>query len=224
MVVDYVRDKVPVSFLVSEMSIKRAVEVVREVSKVGVDVLTIPQPYPQQFGERGILDYVCTLSREFSGDVMLYNKPAVGNPLSPSMVIKILDKCPNIKYLKDSSHDMIGLHTILSAHPELRVMAGSDGLIYDIMLAGGGVGVVSLVINPFPELIVRIVNELRNGNYAEARRLQEFIVRVRGGVLKAGGLSGGYRYAMSLVGMDIGKPRLPTRTQTRRLRNSLEVH
>ncbi len=209
-VVDYVRDKVPVSFLVSEMSIKRAVEVVREVSKIGIDVLTIPQPYPQQFGERGgILDYVCALSREFGGDVMLYNEPAVGNPLSPSMVIKILDKCPpNIKYLKDSSHDMIGLHTILLTHPELRVMAGSDGLIYDIMLAGG-VGVVSLVINPFPELIVKIVNELRNSNYAEARRLQEFIVRVRGGVLKAGGLSGGYRYAMSLVGMDIGKPRLP---------------
>ncbi|ADY01080.1 Dihydrodipicolinate synthase [Vulcanisaeta moutnovskia 768-28] len=207
MVVGYVRDRVPVSFLVSEMSIKRAVEVIREVGKIGIDVLTIPQPYPQQFGERGILDYVCALSREFGGDVMLYNEPAVGNPLNSSMVIKILDKCPNIEYLKDSSHDMIGLHTILSAHPELRVMAGSDGLIYDIMLAGG-VGVVSLVINPFPELIVRIVNELRSGNYVEARRLQEFIVRVRS-VLKAGGLSGGYRYAMSLVGIDIGKTRPP---------------
>ncbi len=75
--------------------------------------MTISQPYPQPFDERGVLDYVCALSREFGGDVMLYNESAVGNPLSPSMVIKILDKCPNIKYLKDSPHDMIGLHNIV---------------------------------------------------------------------------------------------------------------
>ncbi len=206
-VVRYVGDKVPVSFLVSEMSIKRALEVVREVVRIGVDILTISQPYPQQYGERGILDFVCSVSKAFEGDVMFYNEPAVGNGLSPSMVIKILDKCPNIKYFKDSSHDMIGLHTILSAHPELRVLAGSDGLIYDIMMAGG-IGIVSLVINPFPELIVKIVNEIRHGDYTNARKTQEFIIKVRS-ILKAGGLTGGYRYAMSLVGLDIGKPRPP---------------
>jgi len=206
-VVSYVGDRIPVAFLVGEVSLRRALEVVREASRIGVDVLAVSQPYPQQFGEGGVLDYVCSISKAFGDDVMFYNEPAVGNGLSPSMVIKVLDKCPNIKYFKDSSHDMIGLHTIISAHPEVGVLAGSDGLIYDIMMAGG-VGVVSLVINPFPELIVKIVNEVRSGDYASARKTQELIVRVRS-ILKAGGLSGGYRYAMSLIGIDIGKPRPP---------------
>ncbi|GAB6945057.1 hypothetical protein [Vulcanisaeta sp. JCM 14467] len=68
-------------------------------------------------------------------------------------------------------------------------------------------------------MIIKIVNELRSGNYVETRRLQDFIIRVRS-VLKAGSLSGDYGYAMSLVGVDIDKPRPPYEDPDERRRNS----
>jgi 4-hydroxy-tetrahydrodipicolinate synthase len=102
---------------------------------------------------------------------------------------------------------MIDLHSLILQNPSLNVLAGSDGLIFDIMNAGGK-GVVSLVVNPFPELINREVEALQKKQLDKALELQNKILKVRS-ILKEGGLTAGYRYAMQLRGIDIGKAPFP---------------
>jgi 4-hydroxy-tetrahydrodipicolinate synthase len=178
-----------------------------KIAEKYADVISFSQPYPITLGNDEIISYFGELCKDTSKPVMLYNEPAVGKPIDIETLKVILNKNDNIRYYKDSTHNMIDLHSLLSAGREISVLAGSDGLIFDIINAGGK-GVVSLVINPFPELVVKVVDTLLKNRIKEALELQSIILKVRT-ILKKGGLTGGYRYAMNLVGVDIGQPKFP---------------
>jgi 4-hydroxy-tetrahydrodipicolinate synthase len=61
---------------------------------------------------------------------------------------------------KDNTSDILHLLEVIELMPkEKDIIAGSDSMIYETYVLGGS-GIISLVINPFPELAVRIVNEL----------------------------------------------------------------
>jgi 4-hydroxy-tetrahydrodipicolinate synthase len=61
---------------------------------------------------------------------------------------------------KDNTSDILHLLEVIELMPkEKDIIAGSDSMIYETYVLGGS-GIISLVINPFPELVVRIVNEL----------------------------------------------------------------
>lgn len=184
-------------------------EMEKEIKKAEeyADVISFSQPYPIPLSSGGIIDYFDALCSIVSKPVMLYNEPTIGKPIDLNTLNEIFSKNDKIKFYKDSTHNMIDLHSLLISNPKISVLAGSDGLIFDIMNAGG-VGVVSLVINPFPELVANEVKALTQGRTKDALEIQNKILDIRS-VLKKGGHTAGYRYAMELAGIDIGKPRFP---------------
>ncbi|MEM3313541.1 MAG: dihydrodipicolinate synthase family protein [Thermoplasmatales archaeon] len=198
--------KVPVIFNISSINVNEVIEIAREAVDMGADSISVTQPTPVSFSESEILRYYEKISF-INEDLMLYNENAIGNTLKIDTVKKIFSSFENFKYYKDSTHNMIDLHSLFSAERHPAVFAGSDALIYDIM-ASGGSGVISLVVDVFPDLINGIVSSLENGNFRKALEQQTFILKVRS-ILKKGGLTAGYRFASHLIGIDLGNPRIP---------------
>jgi 4-hydroxy-tetrahydrodipicolinate synthase len=205
--VDETNDKTPVIFNISSININEIALLAKRAVDIGADVISFTQPAPVLFSEAEILEYYGKIANTIDVPIMLYNESAIGNPLKIDLVKKIFLSLDNFLYYKDSTHNLIDLHSLLSIDRSPKVFAGSDGLIYDIM-ASGGSGVVSLIIDVFPKLITEIVDYIERGDFRKALTQQRLILRVRS-VLKTGGLTAGYRYASSLVGVDLGKARLP---------------
>ena len=209
-VVDETNGKAPVIFNISSINFRDVKELAGKAVDIGCDVISLTQTTPVLFGDAEILRFYTDIADMIDLPIMLYNESAIGNTLKIDLVKKIFSTLGNFRYYKDSTHNMIDLHTLLSIERPPEVFAGSDGLIYDIM-ASGGSGIVSLVIDVFPKLITEIVDSLDRGNFKKALDQQRFILKVRS-VLKAGGLTSGYRYASGLVGVELGNPRIPYST------------
>lgn len=199
--------KVPVIFNISNLDLRSVSRAILEATNIGADVISITQPFPLAFSDEEIIDYFNSISTMTKLPIMLYNEPAIGNPIKIGTVKNLFKSIPNLKYYKDSTKNLIDLHELMSVERLPIVMAGSDALIYDIMVSGGS-GIISLIIDVFPKLIVDLVNEIKHGNLKEAFEKQLFILKVRS-VLKKGGLTSGYRYASELVGHHLGDPRSP---------------
>ena len=180
---------------------------IKTAEENSVDIVSLSQPYPIPLSNNEIVDYFNNACKLTSLPIMVYNEPTVGKAMDIQTLNLIIKNNKNINFYKDSTHNMIDLHSLILQNPSLNVLAGSDGLIFDIINAGGK-GVVSLVVNPFPELINREVEALQKKQLDKALELQNKILKVRS-ILKEGGLTAGYRYAMQLRGIDIGKAPFP---------------
>lgn len=180
---------------------------IKTAEENSVDIVSLSQPYPIPLSNNEIVDYFNNACKLTSLPIMVYNEPTVGKAMNIQTLNLIIKNNKNINFYKDSTHNMIDLHSLILQNPSLNVLAGSDGLIFDIMNAGGK-GVVSLVVNPFPELINQEVEALQKKQLDKALELQNKILKVRS-ILKEGGLTAGYRYAMQLRGIDIGKAPFP---------------
>lgn len=202
-----VGNNVPVIFQLKPSNIEELKRQINVAEDKGVDAVSLSQPYPIPLSNNELIDYFNSACKLTSLPIMVYNEPTVGKPMDMQTLNLIIKNNGNVKFYKDSTHNMIDLHGLIMQNPQLKVLAGSDGLIFDIMNAGGK-GVVSLVVNPFPELINEEVKALQDREMEKALELQNKILKVRS-ILKEGGLTAGYRYAMELRGIDIGKAPFP---------------
>jgi len=152
--------------------------------------------------------------------IILYNEKLLGQVLTPVTVYSVLALVNFVGY-KDSTRDILHLLEVIELMPkEKDIIAGSDSMIYETYVLGGS-GIISLVIYPFPELVVRIVNELENKNYESALLMQIKINRVRS-ILKSYGFSSGYREACRFRRIDCGNPYLSTEKMTEKQKEELE--
>ena len=89
----------------------------------------------------------------------------------------------------------------------MEFLNGSDATTYPVMLLGGK-GIISLISAVFPEPIIKLCALVNEGKIQEAQAQQEYVLRLRQ-ALKAGPFVAGYKYAASLVGLDLGFMRKP---------------
>lgn len=209
-VVDSSMSSVPIMFNICSLDMNEIRRQIKLAEDIGVDIISVTQPSPVAFQETDALRYYQSISSIASVPIMLYNEAAIGNPLRVETVKKIFEAFDNFRYYKDSTHNLIDTHSLLSIDNPPAVFAGSDGLIYDIIMSGGS-GIVSLIIDVFPGLITDIVDSIERKDFKKALEQQRFILKARS-VLKTGGLTAGYRFASSLVGVPIGNARIPYST------------
>ncbi len=191
---------------ITEYSLDRTLELARHAKNTGATHVLISQL--PVYSLRDPMRFYLEVSEKSELPVILYNEKLLGSVFSPTQVAAILNMKGFVGY-KDSTRDISHLQEVVSLKPkEKDIIAGSDSMIYVTYLLGGS-GIVSLVINPFPELIVKIVEELEGKNYQKALELQMKINEVRE-VLKSYGFSEGYREACRLRGVDCGDPFLTT--------------
>jgi 4-hydroxy-tetrahydrodipicolinate synthase len=141
--------------------------------------------------------------------IYLYDNPAVsGNSLSTKLAYRLVEACPNIVGLKDSSGSLDTLNAATSwRNGTFNTASGPDGMI----LAATAIGVdacVSGTANFVPELVVALKTAAMQGETDKARALQTQLNEVRRIVRDGADLSL-FKGILARRGLPVGSVRAP---------------
>ncbi|PWB54843.1 MAG: 4-hydroxy-tetrahydrodipicolinate synthase [Candidatus Methanoperedenaceae archaeon] len=186
-----------------------ALELTRSARDAGADAALLITPYYNKPNDRGMLAHFKKIANEVDIPIILYNVPSrTGVNLKPEVVAELAKEC-NIIGVKEASGNLDQVTKILelTQDDDFVVLSGDDGLTLPIM-ALGGAGVISVVANIAPKLMVSLVEASGNGNMEEARKLHlKLAPLIRAVFLETNPIP--IKRAVELMGLPAGGLRLP---------------
>ncbi len=186
-----------------------ALELTKFAQDAGADAALLITPYYNKPNDRGMLAHFKTIADAVEIPIILYNVPSrTGINLKPELVAE-LAKISNIVGIKEASGGLDQITKILelTKGEDFVVLSGDDGLTVPIM-ALGGVGVISVVANVAPKLVVGMVEAFRNKDLEKARELHIALAPlIRAVFLETNPIP--VKRAVELIGLPAGHLRLP---------------
>lgn len=158
---------------------QETVELSNEVIKCGADgVVILPQFY---FGlsDDEAFEYFSYMAENIDGDIYIYNYPArTGYNISIDVVLKLIEKYPNIVGLKDTIAETGHTQELISksrlVRDDFRVYSGFDNQ-FTANIAAGGSGCISGFSNIRPRLWADWVKAANDNNLDEIHKYQKII-------------------------------------------------
>ena len=191
-------------------STKETIEFAKIADGLGTDYITLlpPSYFKKEMTDAVLLKYFSDVADSVKKPCLVYNAPQFcgGTVLSVSL-IKELAKHPNIVGVKDSSNSANIEGFLFAVRDTFNVIPGSANFMMNSLVMGANGGVISLA-NIFPELTCELYNLTISKKYEEAFKLNEKVLLINKNVSGSGGVAA-VKYAMDLVGLYGGNPRLP---------------
>ena len=168
--------KIPVIAGTGSNNTARAVELSRMAESVGCDGLLLVTPYYNKASQKGLTAHFTAIADAVSLPVILYHVPSRTGCTMTADTCQSLSEHPRIIGLKDAT-GQIGYTARVSAAcgDALPLYSGNDDMITPI-LALGGHGVISVVSNLLPEVMVKLCRAWREGDIQTAAKLQSYIL------------------------------------------------
>lgn len=194
----------------SSNNTRDAVRYVQRAKDKGSDYALVVTPYYNKPSDEGIFRHFEAVSK-VGIPIIVYNIAGrTGKNINTALLCRIAE-LPNIAGVKEASGDINQMMEVISRisrkKPEFSVLSGDDGLTLPLVAAGGD-GIVSVVSNLAPELVVKMTNSAIDGDMKTAQdihyRLMPFF--------KAAFCDGNptsIKYAMNQRGLPAGALRLP---------------
>lgn len=211
-VVDEAHGRVPVMVHVGAISTAETIELARHAQSIGAQAIGVVAPYFYSVDKAGLVEHYTRVAEAVPEmPVYIYNIPGnAKNDVTADIARTIVDRCPNVVGVKDSSKDIGKLQGYVEKlGPKHSVLVGSDALVL-AALAVGGAGVISAVANPFPEPVLAVFNAFKKGDLALARELQKKLNKLRS-VLQEGPYLAAYKAALKMRGYEFGGAKAPMR-------------
>jgi dihydrodipicolinate synthase/N-acetylneuraminate lyase len=199
--VDQVKGRAFVMPQVTTNNTAGCIELSRHAKASGADAISVIAPYFYPSDGTALEAFFTQIATSVPEmPVFLYNNPGrSASGIGSSLVGKLVKKVRNIAGIKDSSKDLILFQEYVEVGGDgFACIIGTDGLVYPAMMVGG-IGVVSAVANPFPELMVALYDAVIAKQYERARKLQLLVNQLRV-ILKIGPYLAGYKEVMRLRG------------------------
>lgn len=197
---------------ISSMQQSEAAELIHHARRIGTDGISVVAPWYYKFDQEALFRYFAWVAEQ-AGElpVYLYNIPAnAKNAISPALLKRLAQACPNVHGIKDSSMDFM-TYTDYQREmgPGFTVLTGNDAQILPALQAGGA-GAVVASAGVFPALTKGIYEDFMAGRLEQAREKQRKIYGFRG--LCRSVMPGmAHKKALELMGFSMGPPRLPFR-------------
>ena len=186
-----------------------ALELTKFAQDAGADAVLLITPYYNKPNDSGMLKHFMTVADSVDIPIIIYNVPSrTGINLKPELTAK-LAKVSNIVGIKEASGSLDQITRIfeLTKGEDFAVLSGDDGLTLPI-LSIGGTGVISVVANVAPKLVVSMVEAFRNGDREKARELHLTLAPlIRAMFLETNPIP--VKKAVELIGLPAGNLRLP---------------
>ncbi|HEX8665381.1 MAG TPA: dihydrodipicolinate synthase family protein [Beijerinckiaceae bacterium] len=204
-VVRAARGRVPVVAGVAATTTSGAVELAREVVRLGADgVLAIMEAY-FPIPDAGVEAYFRAVAEAVTCPVVLYTNPQFQRSDLSLPVIRRLAEVPTIRYIKDASTNTGRLLSILNeTKGRLKVFAASAHIPACVMLIGG-VGWMAGPACVIPEESVALYDLARAGRWDEAMALQRRLWAVNQAFAKYA-LAPCIKAALEMQGFAVGAP------------------
>lgn len=144
------RDKIILGF--GGNCTKTVLKDIAKYDEYGFNNYMLSAPYYNKPSQEGIYQHFTSIMSYFSNkNFMIYNIPSrTGVNMEPDTIKRICDKCSNYIGVKEASGSLEQAKQLIERG--IPTFSGDDGLAYE-MAKNGGVGVISVASNLFPDLV-----------------------------------------------------------------------
>lgn len=195
---------------------RQTIEMTQEAKELGADGALVVTPYYNKPTQEGLLAHFRAVADSVALPLMLYNVPSrTAVSLTPGTIRQLADH-PNIVAIKEACGSLDQVSQIVR-DTDLTVLSGDDPLTLP-MLAVGARGVVSVVGNAVPGVLVRMVEAFESGDTLTARQLHLALTEL-GRVLFLETNPAPVKRALATMGLmqeELRLPLVPVRPETAR--------
>jgi dihydrodipicolinate synthase/N-acetylneuraminate lyase len=196
----------------AEPNVDLVLEMCRYCADLGCRAVSITGPYYYKLTQESIEQYFREIAAKSPIDIVVYNIPVFANEISLPVLKRLALDCPRIIGTKDTSKDMgrfqMTLHEIKAERPDFAVLIGWEELLCTALFMGADGGTLSSA-GVVPEVVMKLYNEARQGNWNGAKRLQFKLLDLFPLMVGAPNFPEGFRAGYELRGFTAGHARFP---------------
>jgi len=134
------------------------------------NLIMISQPSYNKPSQEGIFQHFKILIESTERQIIIYNIPSrCGVNINPNTIQRISGLTDRVVAIKEASGDLSQMMQIREQCPNLELYSGDDGLVLPV-LSIGGVGVISVVSNILPEVVISMIHEYFLGNLSRSQK------------------------------------------------------
>ena len=175
--VDFAKGRVPVIAGTGSNETPHAVKLCQKAEERGADGLLCVTPYYNKTNQEGLKLYYKRIADSVNIPIIMYNVPSrTGLNIEPQTAIEIGKENENVVAIKEASGNLDNVREIAKSKV-LDIYSGNDDQIFDV-INEGGIGVISVFANLFPNEAHDIVYEYLNGNKEKSRQMQQEALEV----------------------------------------------
>ncbi len=150
-----------------------ACDIAKHAQDVGADGILSVTPYYNKPTQEGLYQHYKAIANSVDIPFMLYNVPGrTGVELETDTIVRLYDDVSNIYAIKEASGSISKIIELQSLRNDLVIVSGEDAIDYPILTCGGK-GIISVTANILPNMKSKLVEESLNGNYANAKAINE---------------------------------------------------
>jgi 4-hydroxy-tetrahydrodipicolinate synthase len=204
--VEHIHKRVPVIAGAGSNDTKHAVGLSSFCEDVGADAILSVTPYYNKTSQSGLYEHYKAIAGSVGIPVILYNVPTrTSLNINPETLAKLAG-IDNIYAVKECNLSQM-LESRYLCPDDFAFYSGNDDSIIPV-LSLGGIGVISVMANIIPFETSKMVKTYLSGNMEESMKMQihysELIKALFSDVNPVP-----LKEAMNIMGMDVGKCRLP---------------
>jgi 4-hydroxy-tetrahydrodipicolinate synthase len=179
-------------------------------------------PYYNKPSQEGIYRHYMAVAEASPVPVILYNVPGrTGVNMAAATTLRLAHATDKIVAVKEASGSIEQMQEIIDGKPEnFLVISGDDGITVELVKRGG-MGVISVAANAFPERFCRCVHDAMEGKFAEAERTMEQFAEPISLLFREGNPTG-VKCMTAVMGLTRDEVRLPLVEGTETLREDIK--
>ncbi len=187
-------------------STKTTLELTKYAESVGADACLVVTPYYLRPTMRGLYEHY-RLIAEVGLPVVLYNIPQATGLHMPWQIVEDLAEIENIVGIKDSSGELKQILAILEkVGTKIKVLVGHDEVTFP-GFASGCAGCILASAQLIGDIWKDMLQKTHDGKIAEASALQLKVQKLARLIVGSGAV--GVKAGLKMMGVKVGKPRLP---------------
>ncbi len=175
--VKFVNGKVPVLMNIAEQTTKAAINLAKTAQEDGAEGLMMLPPMRYNASDAEVVEYFKAVANSTSLPIMIYNNPVDYKiEVTLEMFEALLDVCPNIQAVKESTRDTTNITRIKNKFGDrLAILCGVDTLALESLLIGAD-GWVAGLVDAFPAETVAIYKLQKAGRIQEALEIYRWFM------------------------------------------------
>lgn len=173
-IVKEVAERVPIVVGMGSNNTHALVNNLRTYDLTGTVAILSVAPYYNKPSQEGIYRHYMAVADASPVPVILYNVPGrTGVNMTAATTLRLARASKNIIAIKEASGSIEQMQEIIDGKPEgFLVISGDDGITVEL-IKRGGVGVISVAANAFPEKFCHCIHNAIDGKIEEAERAME---------------------------------------------------
>lgn len=217
-VVEHTAGRVPIVVGMGGNNTHELVEQLRTFDMHDAVAILSVVPYYNKPSQEGIFRHYMAVAEASPVPVILYNVPGrTGVNMTAATTLRLAHASDKFVAVKEASGSIEQMQEIIDGKPEnFLVISGDDGITVEL-IKRGGVGVISVAANAFPEKFCRCIHNAMEGNFAEAEPAMEQFAEPIALLFREGNPTG-VKTMTAVMGLTRDEVRLPLVEGTETLR------